>query len=106
MSMHTSVTLSTWNISELIRIGWVAVLYFFCLFFSIWTSFQPHAKRLYWLGCASLIILGTLCALLAPSINGEMPGQFAVGVWIIVIGMLAALTGILWKVVRYLLAKK
>jgi len=81
--------------------GLLAMLYLFGLVFSIWRSFQASWKRLYWMGCASLMIVGTLAMLFASpdsSTSGEMPQQFGLGAWVVLVGLFGVIAGVISSV--------
>ncbi|AXE29970.1 hypothetical protein DK842_08730 [Chromobacterium phragmitis] len=74
------------------------VLYVFTLLYSLFQSW--HQRRLYWLGCALLLVGGLMLMLqaepAAPA-SGEMPPGFGLGVWVAVLGIAATLGGALTR---------
>lgn len=88
-----------WGVPELFSISLFVMLYLFSIAFSIWKSFRSDRKRLYWIACASLIIIGTLTMLFfafpdSPN-SGEMPPEYGLGVWIVFVGLFGVIAGVL-----------
>ncbi|HEU4843618.1 MAG TPA: hypothetical protein VFT05_05090 [Burkholderiaceae bacterium] len=101
MVTSAGVDPNSWGVPELISMGLLAMLYLFGLVFSIWRSFQASWRRLYWMGCLSLMIVGTLVMLFASvdsPTSGEMPRQFGLGVWVVLAGLFGVVAGVISSV--------
>ncbi|ASX25920.1 hypothetical protein [Candidatus Williamhamiltonella defendens] len=78
-------------------------LYLFSVFFSFWNSFRANQKRMYWIGCACLISIGTLLMIVSVELNFrnavEMPLAFGLGAGIVQLGVFFVFLGIVTRIV-------
>ncbi|MBX9266138.1 hypothetical protein [Chromobacterium violaceum] len=84
--------------SEWIPAAALLGLYLGSLLYSLFQGW--HQRRLYWLGCALLLVAGLLLMLLAEpaaSDAGEMPPGFGLGAWVAALGILATAAGALTR---------
>lgn len=94
-----------WTTKELTLIVLYGSLYLLSLVYAIWQGCRATSQRWYWIGCAILIVAGTLSMIYAapdaPD-SGEMPRQFGLGVWSMLFGLFAAVAGIAAHLLRRL----
>jgi len=95
MILSTEVDPNSWTVSELIRIGLAAALYLFGLILSIRKSFQLNQRRLYWIGCTSLIVVGTLVMFVVPTFSAKdtVSQRLGIGTWVMLLGLFGAVAG-------------
>lgn len=69
---------------------------------------QLNRKRVYWILCALLVALGLLGMILAGTYarsDGEMPPEFAIATWVMLLGIIATVLGLVWVAARKLLGR-
>lgn len=105
MPVSMEMNPNIWITKELILIFLYGSLYLLSLVYAIWQGCRATKQRWYWICCAILIVAGTLTMIYAAPDSpdsGEMPRQFALGVWPMLLGLLGAVAGIAAHVLRRL----
>ncbi len=108
MNPDTAFNPNAWTTGELISLGMATVLFMCCLAFSLWKALRTDRSRLYWIACAVLIIAGTLGMVFAPTSapnTGEMPPEFGLATWVMLLGLLATFLGAVWGMLHRLFGK-
>ncbi len=108
MSPDASFDPNVWATWELVSIGLAGALFLCCLGVSLWMAVRADRSRLYWIASAVMIIAGTLGMIFAPESapdSGEMPPAFGVATWVMLLGLLASVVGIVCRVLRRLFGK-
>ncbi len=108
MSPDTTFDPNVWTTGDLISIGLAGTLFLCCLAFSLWKALRTDRSRPYWIACAVLIIAGTLGMFFAPASapnTGEMPPEFGLATWVMLLGLLAIILGAAWGMLHKLFGK-
>lgn len=85
---------NNWSPTQLFLVGTCLCLLLFSIVFSTWQAFRSNTKSWLWRFYSSLIWVGMLIALYSdkfttPRTRG-MPPEFAIGVWLLIAGIVAA----------------
>ena len=95
---------NTWTPLELTAISASGIVYFAGLTLAIRQGLRADKHRLYWRLCAASMFLGAIGMVFAKPtdpVSGELPEEFGLGVWMVLLG----LTGIVAKTVWALCVK-
>jgi hypothetical protein len=85
---------------ELATVSLLGLGYLIGLAWSVRQVVRVRTGRFYWAACVIAMLGGTcgviISALAAPGSTGEMPPQFALSVWTMLLGLMGAVARIVW----------